>query len=136
MRRVGPILKGNWQMISGGIEESEKAWEAALREVGEETGLLPDRFYLVDFVEMFYQVPCDRVVFGTVFAAFVDSSQEVTLSSEHDLYEWVSYEKALQFLQFTTQKNAVRHIEENYIKKEPWDYFQIPVGLVSKGQVS
>ncbi len=127
LRRCGPSLKGNWQMVSGGIEHNEKAWEAALREVKEETGLSPDAFYLVDFVETFYEVASDKVVFGTVFLAMTGLSQNVVISDEHDQYIWLSAEEALPYLQFTTQQKAVLHIEENYIKKEPFDYFQIMI---------
>ncbi|HBD83024.1 MAG TPA: NUDIX hydrolase, partial [Dehalococcoidia bacterium] len=44
-----------WQEISGLIEPRETAWEAALREIKEETGLTPYRFYSADFVERFYE---------------------------------------------------------------------------------
>ncbi len=56
LKRSSSYLTGTWQPISGRIEKGEKAWEAALREIKEETGLTPDRFYSTNQVESFYAV--------------------------------------------------------------------------------
>jgi dATP pyrophosphohydrolase len=32
-------------MVSGAVEAGETGWAAALREIEEETGLVPERFY-------------------------------------------------------------------------------------------
>jgi dihydroneopterin triphosphate diphosphatase len=40
--RRNHTLVGEWCQIAGAIEEGEKAWEAALREVNEETNLTCD----------------------------------------------------------------------------------------------
>jgi dihydroneopterin triphosphate diphosphatase len=53
LRRVEDYLKGTWQMISGGIKEGEKAYEAALRETFEETGLKPLAFTLLMLLKHF-----------------------------------------------------------------------------------
>jgi dATP pyrophosphohydrolase len=45
IRRRTPYLKGTWQMVSGAVEAGETGWAAALREIEEETGLVPERFY-------------------------------------------------------------------------------------------
>lgn len=37
LKRASSILRDVWCYIGGGIEEGEKAWEAALREIREET---------------------------------------------------------------------------------------------------
>ncbi len=56
LRRTSRHLHGTWQQISGMVEPGEKAWEAALREIEEETGLVPRAFYSADFIERFYEV--------------------------------------------------------------------------------
>jgi dATP pyrophosphohydrolase len=120
IRRCGKLLHGNWQMVSGKVEEGETAWEAALREIKEETGLLPDSFYAADFVETFYQTEYDAVLSVPVFVAFVSSSQEIKLSpSEHDAYKWLSYEEALSYLEFSTQRDGIRHVNEQFIQRNP-----------------
>ena len=40
MKRVGS-LEGAWCQVAGKREEGETAWQAALRELSEETGLTP-----------------------------------------------------------------------------------------------
>lgn len=52
-----------WQMPQGGIDEGEDAEAAAIREVGEETGIAPD---LVEIVarsaeDLFYDLPPDLI---------------------------------------------------------------------------
>lgn len=52
-----------WQMPQGGIDEGEDAEAAAIREVGEETGIAPD---LVEIVarsdeDLFYDLPLDLI---------------------------------------------------------------------------
>ena len=47
-------LIGEWCQIAGSIEKYETAWQAALRELDEETGLKPSAFYSADTCEQFY----------------------------------------------------------------------------------
>jgi len=113
-------IQGTWQMVSGGIEKGEKAYEAAIREVLEETGLTPDRFYSADAIETYYMKSIDKVTFAPVFVAFVDKKKPIKLSPmEHDDFEWVSFEEAVDRLVFAEQKRIITHIHDNFIKKEP-----------------
>jgi len=52
-----------WQMPQGGIDEGEDALSAALRELGEETGIAPDKVELVATAdeELLYDLPDDLV---------------------------------------------------------------------------
>lgn len=52
--RRNHTLVGEWCQIAGVIEEGEKAWEAALPEVREETNLSCHRLYSADICEQFY----------------------------------------------------------------------------------
>ena len=51
--RRNQTLVGEWCQIAGSIEDGEKAWETALREAKEETGLDYDRLYSADICEQF-----------------------------------------------------------------------------------
>ena len=50
-----------WQGVAGKIEEGEKSWEAAIRELEEETGFVPLRIFVADHVSRFYEAQGDRI---------------------------------------------------------------------------
>lgn len=126
IRRCGRYLPGTWQMISGGIHQGETAWEAAVREVKEETGLALTRLYSADAVETFYMKILDKITFVPVFVAFVDKPGEIELATEeHDAYEWLSYEQAQERLIWAEQKRVLTQIHENFILKEPSFHYLI-----------
>jgi putative (di)nucleoside polyphosphate hydrolase len=52
-----------WQMPQGGIDEGESAEQAAIRELGEETGVAPDKVALIATIdhELFYDLPEDLI---------------------------------------------------------------------------
>ncbi|WP_328802750.1 NUDIX domain-containing protein [Paenibacillus sp. LX16] len=44
-----------WSYVGGRIEKGEKAWEAALREVHEETGITEVRLYSANQFEQYWR---------------------------------------------------------------------------------
>jgi dATP pyrophosphohydrolase len=126
IRRSRQYLKGNWQMVSGKIEKGETAWQAALREIKEETGLIPDRLYSTNKVECFYEVHQNCINIIPVFVAFVETEGNVKLSKdEHDEYKWITIDQITDFIVFQNQIEHMKYIEENFIKKEPFEFLQI-----------
>jgi dihydroneopterin triphosphate diphosphatase len=126
IRRCSPYLCGTWQMVSGKIEAGERAWEAALREIWEETGIVPDRFYSADTVETFYLKSQDKILNCPVFVGIVSSLSSVTLSpQEHDAYEWVDLETAMKKLVWSEQRRVLAHIHQEFFLKEPNPLLQI-----------
>ena len=130
IRRCSSYLHGTWQMVSGTIEEGETAWQAALREIKEETGLTPDKFYSADTVETFYMVSKDKVSFVPVFVGFVSGSEPIQLApSEHDAYEWLPFEEAIERLIFTEQKRVLSEIDTYFVKRTPHPFLLIDRNL-------
>lgn len=80
--------QGSWEIVHGTIEPNEAPVQASLREMGEETGLVPARFYNLSRVESFYRHTLDEVGFIPIFVAFVEGG-EPRLSAEHDAFEWL-----------------------------------------------
>jgi dATP pyrophosphohydrolase len=100
-RAPGEFMGGAWSTVRGRIEGAEKAWQAALRELREETGLVPeaDEFFQLDTVDTFYLAADDTVWHVPGFCAVVPRDAAVTLNEEHDDFRWVPRDRAdLEFL--------------------------------------
>lgn len=89
-RAAGGRCPGSWETVHGHIEDGERPWVAAKRELEEETGLSPDRLYNLSRVETFYQHRLDEVALVPAFIAFVPADAAVRLGPEHDRHEWVA----------------------------------------------
>ena len=76
------------------VDEGEDPVTTAVRELGEETGLVAQRLYNLSRVEMFYRHGSDEVSLVPVFAAIVSPDDDVTLSEEHDAAMWLPLEAA------------------------------------------
>ena len=67
-RAPGRIYAGDWRMVGGKLE-GKTAWQACIRELQEETGLVPSRLFTVPFLNRFYEWSHDRVNEIPVFLA-------------------------------------------------------------------
>jgi putative (di)nucleoside polyphosphate hydrolase len=85
-----------WQMPQGGIDDGEEALAAAIRELGEETGVAPDKVALIAEApgEFYYDLPEDMV--GKIWKGkwrgqrqrwflfrFLGSDEDVNIATEH-----------------------------------------------------
>ncbi|OOG67009.1 NUDIX hydrolase [Sinorhizobium sp. A49] len=118
LRRNGS-LAGEWCQIAGAIEAGETAWQAALREVEEETGLRPSRFYSADICEQFYEADRDAISLLPVFVGNVPSAATVTLNAEHSEFKWLSFDEAVRMVPFAGQRKVLRHIQQEFVDSEP-----------------
>jgi|TARA_B110000967_G_scaffold184929_1_gene204776 dATP pyrophosphohydrolase len=100
------IYEHLWQGVAGKIEKKEKSWEAAIRELKEETGFLPSEMFVADHVSRFYEAYKDRINLVPVFGIGVEMS-DVKLSDEHCDYKWVDFNSALKKLVWKGQKEGL-----------------------------
>lgn len=114
------IYPGLWQMVSGRIKRSEKAFQTALREIQEETNLKPKKFWVVPNINSFYLPEKDFITFLPVFLVQVDSHSEVILSDEHSTYRWVSAQEAKKLLAWSGQRKSVDIIIEYLTKRKSY----------------
>ena len=112
-------LVGEWCQIAGKIEEGERAWQAALRELHEETGLTPECLYSADICEQFYEADREAITIAPVFVAFVAEQADVALNEEHSAFQWVSFADAIELVPFGGQRRVLRWIEEEFIQRRP-----------------
>ncbi len=120
-------LVGEWCQVSGSIEEGETAWQAALRELNEETGLKPGALYSADICEQFYEADRDAITMAPVFVAYVDKTATVILNNEHSDYQWVDFDTARAMVTFGGQRRVLSWIEEEFINRPPSQHLLIQI---------
>ena len=99
---------GRWRVVTGKIEEGETAWQAALRELREETALEAQRLLAVPYVNQFYEWQHDRINAVPVFVAVVSSDASIALDGEHDEHEWLPLDAAFERLAWPGQRDGLR----------------------------
>jgi dATP pyrophosphohydrolase len=121
-RSEGQPYPGLWQMVTGKIKNDEKAYQTALREIKEETGLVPIQLWVAPTVNSFYEPKDEYICLLPVFAARVESS-EVKLSREHTEYQWVNKATAQKLLAWEGQRKAVQIIEDYFLNEKSFFHF-------------
>lgn len=125
MKRVGEPLDGEWCQVAGRIEDGETAWQAAIRELKEETNLTPQTFYSAEVCEQFYSHQIDAIMLFPVFVARIAETDEVTLNEEHSEYKWMTKEEAERHLPFPNQRVILSRVWFDFVENEPPDLLQI-----------
>ncbi len=119
LKRAGSeIYPGIWQMVTGSINDSEKASETAMREIKEETGLSINRFWVVPHVNSFYSPERDSICMVPVFAAQVDPDADVVISNEHSEYRWLRIDAAIESFAWEGQRQSAKIIEQYFINEQ------------------
>jgi dATP pyrophosphohydrolase len=130
-RSEGQPYPGLWQMVTGKIKPNEKAFQTAIREIKEETGLVPSQVWVAPTVNSFYEPTRlnDRVgqedeyiCLLPVFAARVET-EKVKLSAEHTDYQWVDKSTAQKLLAWEGQRKSVQIIEDYFLNEKSFFHF-------------
>lgn len=108
-------LAGVWQPVTGGIERGEPAYQAAAREVFEETALTPLRMWALEHMAHFYEPGLDRVLAVPTFTAEIAPADAVHLSEEHDRYVFVTAAKAARLVLWETQRTALAAVRREVL---------------------
>ncbi len=113
-RPEGHRFAGAWQTVGGHIEEKrgETAWQAAIRETDEETGLEVERWFRIDRPESFYNPENDTVYFVPAFAALVAADAEPVLSDEHQAWRWQTPEDAARAVDWAAMRESILLVGE------------------------
>ncbi|MXY86256.1 MAG: NUDIX domain-containing protein [Chloroflexi bacterium] len=113
-RPDGHRFAGAWQTVGGHIEEKrgETAWQAALRELDEETALDVERWFRIDRPETFYNPENDTIYLVPAFAALVLAGAEPTISDEHQAWRWQTAEDAARSVDWAAMRDSIVMVGE------------------------
>ena len=127
-RSPGEYMGGAWGTVRGGVEEGETAWQAALRELREEAGLVPDEFYQLDTVDVFYLAKGDTIWHCPGFCAVVDREALVVLDAEHDAHRWVPRSRIQAEVLWPGERTHLAELFREILDGGPAkQYLQIPL---------
>lgn len=126
-RRRSSYMDGAWTYIGGRIEPDETGWQAARRELAEETGLQPAVMYASSFSEQFYDCASDCIQIVPAFVAIVASDAKVRLNEEHSAYVWLPLDDAMARLPFGSQRDLLIHVRREFIERTPAEYLRLPI---------
>ena len=127
LRRTAKVFRDAWCQVAGRIEDGEAAWETALREVREETGLVPMELHAAGTFDMFYDARKNRLCIAPVFVAFVDAQAAVKLNHEHSEYKWVGLDRVDDYLGVPNQRDMFAHVRRHFVERQPTDWSRIDV---------
>ena len=107
---VLPSLR--WQLPKGIVDPGETPEVTAVREVREEAGIQTELLELIDTVEYWYQrVQYHKHIRYHKFVHFYLLQYRAGSVKDHDHEiaeaKWVSFEKAIEMLEFRTERNVV-----------------------------
>lgn len=105
-----------WNFAKGKVESEEKSWQAALRELREETGLKSTE---IRFVAGFrtherftFQHGAEKI-FKLVILYLAETKQaQITISDEHEGFGWFTYSEAKRAL--GKYKDSLKILDEAY----------------------
>jgi len=120
-RPDGHRFAGAWQTVGGHVEEKqgETAWQAALRELDEETALNVERWFRLDSPETFYNPENDTILLVPAFAALVLAGAEPTISDEHQAWRCQTAEDAARSVDWAAMRDSILMVGEALADSDP-----------------
>ncbi|MCL4437691.1 NUDIX domain-containing protein [Patescibacteria group bacterium] len=122
---------GYWSFAKGKIEQEERSFQTALREIREETGLERNDLKFTGPFKVYEKFTFLRGrgttktrVFKTVIFYLAETKKSwIRLSREHDGYGWFSYKEAIKIL---------KHKDSQGVLTQANDFLMKPVAATKK----
>ena len=116
LRRDGSYLGGTWQFPGGKIDPGERATDAALRELREETGLTPTAFSHLTYVPTFFLPARDSIKMAAAFCAVVEPDAAVRLNAEHADFRWIGRRDIRRKVMWPTDRKALAEVFREHLR--------------------
>ena len=114
LKRSGGQHKDTWWPVAGTSKAGEGPLQTAVRELGEETGLRPERLFTFGM-----EIPhADSNKALVTYVAFVDQATRVTLNYEHNDYRWMTGTEAANQVP-DHSKSYLHYLNEHFIVVSP-----------------
>ncbi|HEY2955558.1 MAG TPA: NUDIX domain-containing protein [Candidatus Eisenbacteria bacterium] len=115
-RAPGRRLTGVWQPVTGKLRRGEGALAGAAREVGEETGLTPQRWWALEGVAFYFDAPAGVVRVLARFAAEVGTEERVTISREHTASAFLGARGASRRFLWGAQRRGLEDVRREVLR--------------------
>jgi 8-oxo-dGTP pyrophosphatase MutT (NUDIX family) len=104
---------GFWQTITGGVHIGENLYNAAKREVMEEIGLFDDVSLFPTRLSYSFMGDDGYMLKEYVFGCEVSDPSKIQISEEHDSFEWMHPQKAVDRVAYENNKQAINSVIKN-----------------------
>lgn len=108
-------LPGVWQPVTGKRLARERMLAAAMREVREETGFVPRRWWALETMTLYPESQADAIMAVPLFAAEVDPRRTVRLSREHDAAAWLGAREAARRVLWESQRRGLAAVRREVL---------------------
>jgi len=102
------VYSRQWRMVGGKVQDGEKAFEAAQRELKEETDLTPLFFWTIPSVNTFYEHQSDTIHHIPAFAARIKDEDLIELNHEHSGWKWISENAIDRYIVWPEQQRLMK----------------------------
>lgn len=119
------LYSGMWQIVTGSVEPNEHAYDTAVRELKEETGLVSDKWYKLPFLGGFYDMKRNSVESVPAFAVIYQSKPNIIVSEEHSEYKWVKNSDIENYMPIPDHVNGIMQLEKLMNNQEHLEIFRI-----------
>lgn len=109
-----------WNFAKGKLEASERSWQAAFREVQEETGLKPSELHQMRDFKTYerFMMGGKNGVFKVVILYLAETRQpRVTVSHEHEGYGWFTFSEAKYVLSKYPENVRILTTAHDFLRK-------------------